>query len=90
MTGGGSGTTTGIHIQMDTGNIELVRQTVDQAIQQDVDKAVRLLEDLANEISGNRDKGTIRNIVEALRKTVLTPALQAAVFAIVQATLGKL
>jgi hypothetical protein len=90
VTGGGTGPTTGIHIQMDAGQIDLARRTVDQAIQQDIVRAIALLEDLASEIENDgKDRGKLQRTVEALRQTVLTPALQAAVFAVVQATLGK-
>ncbi|MCJ7492375.1 MAG: hypothetical protein MUP15_09570 [Dehalococcoidia bacterium] len=89
---GGTGTTIGqsIRVGASGGEIELVQRTVDQAIRQDIDRAIQLLENLAGEIgSGSVDKGKIKHIIDALGKTILTPALQAAVFALVQVTVGK-
>lgn len=78
VTGGGTGTQ--ITVSATTGDVKLVRSKVDEAVIQDVKSALNLLEELKEKLSEEKpNKSSLEKIIEGLKKTVLSPALVAAI-----------
>ena len=77
----GSGTGMQINVSSATvGNIQLMRKAIDEAIREDVTRALKLLEEIKAELSEKTPNNRkLEKVLEGLKNTILTPAIIAAI-----------